>query len=126
MLPGLWTARSWAAGIDDLVLTAIAAFALGWYLVGRNRVRRSGVPLLLLTLGLITELAAAWLAYNRGVAESGDATAAAFLALTLGVTTWQLLTRRPAARGAIGEMRRQDLLLEALRERCCFQHPPKR
>ncbi len=123
-LPGLWTARWWVTALDDLMLVAIAAFALGWYLRGRNSARRSPVPLALLTLGLVTKVGAVWVAYGWGVAVVGDATAALFLASTVVVVTWRLGDTRRAVAGRSMRITDDDRLLGALRERACFRGPP--
>jgi hypothetical protein len=125
MLPGLWAARGWASAVDDVILAGIAAIAAGWYLHGRNRLRRSPVPLVLLTFGLVAKLVVMLVAYKSGAAASGDATAAAFLGLTISVMIWQLVaTRRPAGRAG-GRIMDDDLLVEALRQRAGFQRRPK-
>jgi hypothetical protein len=53
----------WLFRIDELALIAIGVIAVVWYLVGRNRLTRSWIPLLLAVLafaakviGLMTEL----------------------------------------------------------------------
>src|SRR4051794_25315823 len=65
LIHGLQLARTWSDRADDLALAAIAVGVFGWYRSGRNRYRRSLIPLAGLFLGVAAKLAGIWLVYGR-------------------------------------------------------------
>jgi hypothetical protein len=50
--------NDWGDRFDDIGLLVIAIIAVVWYLIGRNRYKRSAVPLILTALAVIIQLAA--------------------------------------------------------------------
>jgi len=94
---GLQLARSWSGRADDLALMAIALGALVWYRSGRNRYRRSVVPLIGLLLGVAAKLAGIWLLYGRLVLAGADFGVAFYLLIAALIYAWQYYHLRKGA-----------------------------
>jgi hypothetical protein len=56
LIHGVQAAPDWRARSDDLALAAITLIVVFWYLKGRNRYRRSLVPLAGLVLGVAVKM----------------------------------------------------------------------
>ncbi len=50
--------NDWGDRLDDIGLLAIGIIAVIWYLAGRNRLRRSVIPVVLAGLAMVIQLAA--------------------------------------------------------------------
>jgi hypothetical protein len=96
---GLQIANSAAAAADDVALGALAVGAVGWYLWGRNRYRRSLVPLVFLILALGSKLVGMWLSYGTLLMGGPDFGIAVFLAEAALVFGWQYHAAHEAQSG---------------------------
>ena len=99
VIHGLQLARSWSDRADDLALAAVALGAVAWYLAGRNRYRRSLVPLVGLVLGVVVKLAGLWLLYGRLVLAGADFGVAIFLTVAALIYLWQYYQLRERRHG---------------------------
>jgi hypothetical protein len=89
LIHGLQLARSWSARADDLALAAITLGVLAWYQTGRNRYRRSLVPLMGLLSGVAVKLAGIWLLYGSLVLAGADFGVAFFLLIAALIYAWE-------------------------------------
>ena len=89
LIHGLQLARSWTDRVDDLTLAAITLGVFGWYRSGRNRYRKSLVPLIGLLLGMAAKLAGIWLSYGSLVLAGADFGVAFYLLIAALIYSWQ-------------------------------------
>ena len=89
LIHGLQLARNWSDRADDLALAAITLGVLGWYRGGRNRYRKSLVPLIGLLLGMAVKLAGIWLSYGSLVLAGADFGVAFYLLIAALIYAWQ-------------------------------------
>jgi hypothetical protein len=89
LIHGLQLARNWSDRADDLALAAITLGVLGWYRAGRNRYRKSLVPLIGLLLGMAVKLAGIWLSYGSLVLAGADFGVAFYLLIAALIYAWQ-------------------------------------
>jgi hypothetical protein len=89
LIHGLQLATNWNERADDLALAAIALGVFGWYRTGRNRYRRSLVPLIGLLLGVAAKLGGIWLAYGSLVLAGADFGVAFYLLIAAVIYGWQ-------------------------------------
>jgi hypothetical protein len=97
LVHGLELARSWSARADDLALAAITLGVLLWYVRGRNRYRRSVVPLAGLLLGVVAKIAGIWLLYGSLVLAGADFGVAFYLLIAALIYAWQYYRLRERA-----------------------------
>ena len=97
LIHGLQVARNWSNRADDLALAAIALGVFGWYRTGRNRYRRSLVPLVGLLLGMAAKLAGIWLLYGSLVLAGADFGVSFFLLIAALIYVWQYYHLRKRA-----------------------------
>lgn len=89
LIHGLQAAPNWRALIDDIALAAVTLAVVLWYLGGRNRYRRSLVPLAGLLLGVAIKLAGIRLTYGSLVLAGADFGVAFYLMLAALIYAWQ-------------------------------------
>jgi hypothetical protein len=94
IIHGLQIARTWTARSDDLGLAAVTISVLIWYRYGRNRYRRSIVPLVGLLLGVVAKLAGMMLAHGRVVLAGADFGIAFYLLVAALIYAWQYFQLR--------------------------------
>jgi hypothetical protein len=97
LIHGLQVAGSWRARAGDLAVAAITLGVLLWYVRGRNRYRRSVVPLIGLLLGVVAKLAGIWLVYGSLVLAGADFGVAFYLLIGALIYTWQYYHLRERA-----------------------------
>jgi hypothetical protein len=91
---GFQIARTWSARAGDLGFLAVTIGVLLWYWHGRNRYRRSLVPLIGLFRGLLAKLTGIWLAYGRLVLAGADFGVAFYLLIAALIYAWQYFRLR--------------------------------
>ena len=89
LVHGLQMSPTWRARIDDIGLAAVTLAVVAWYLRGRNRYRRSLVPLAGLLLGVAIKLTGIRLTYGSLVAAGADFGVAFYLFLAALIYAWQ-------------------------------------
>jgi hypothetical protein len=89
LVHSLQLARSWSGRAGDLALAVITLGVLLWYTRGRNRYRRSTVPLIGLLLAVVAKLAGIWLVYGRLVLAGADFGVAFYLLIAALIYGWQ-------------------------------------
>jgi hypothetical protein len=99
LIHGLQLAHSWRARAGDLALAAVTVGILVWYLTGRNRYRRTMVPLVGLVLGVVAKLAGIWLLYGRLVLAGADFGVAFYLLIGALIFAWQYYRLRDRPSG---------------------------
>ena len=67
----LFQESEWLFRVDELLIIAIAAMAIAWYLVGQHRLRRSVIPLLLALAALAAKVLGLMLEI-KDAADVGD------------------------------------------------------
>jgi hypothetical protein len=96
LIHGVQAAPDWRARSDDLALAAITLIVVFWYLKGRNRYRRSLVPLAGLVLGVAVKMGGIWLTYGSWVLAGADFGIAFYLLLAALIYAWQYYRLRGA------------------------------
>jgi hypothetical protein len=96
LIHGVQAAPDWRARSDDLALAAITLIVVFWYLKGRNRYRRSLVPLAGLVLGVAVKMGGIWLTYGSWVLAGADFGIAFYLLLAALIYAWQYYHLRGA------------------------------
>jgi hypothetical protein len=94
LIHSLQVAQSWRARAGDLALAAVTIGVLLWYWSGRNRYRRSIIPLIGLLLGVLAKLAGMWLAYGGLVLAGADFGVAFYLLIAALICGWQYFRLR--------------------------------
>ena len=92
---GLVLPNDWPHKTEDIVFGMIAVAAVGWYLRGRHRYRRSLAPLWFLMLGLATKIIGAWWRLGTPIPVGPDLGISFYLSLTGIVFGWQFYATRP-------------------------------
>lgn len=81
--------------LDEGVLFLLAIGAIAWYFVGKNKVSRTIVPILLTAAALIMKLLALFLLETGDSADLGDEYSALLLfVLAFGFLIWQYISLR--------------------------------
>jgi len=89
LIHGLQAGPNWRARIDDVALATVTLVVALWYLRGRNRYRRSLVPLAGLLLGVAVKVTGIWLTYGALVLAGADFGIAFYLLLAALIYAWQ-------------------------------------
>jgi hypothetical protein len=89
LIHGLQAAPDWRARLDDVALAAVTLAVVLWYLNGRNRYRRSLVPLAGLLLGVAVKVIGIRLTYGALVLAGADFGIAFYLLLAALIYAWQ-------------------------------------
>ena len=76
----------------EIAFGLVAAAGIVWYLVGRNRYRRSAAPLVFLMLGLLAKFGGAFGSYGQVIPAGSDLGIAFLLVVTITVWAWQFWT----------------------------------
>jgi hypothetical protein len=98
LIHGFQTAPHWRARVDDIALAVVTLGVLLWYLRGRNRYRRSLVPMAGLLLGGAVKVTGIRLTYGAWVLAGADFGIAFYLVLAALIYAWQYYRLRDSAR----------------------------
>ena len=89
--------KEWLDKADDIVIIVFAVIGIVWYLSGRNRYKRSLVPLSLLGIGFLVKVAAVAIEFDDASAVGDDfGVMIAFLVITALVAAILYRTREKA------------------------------
>jgi hypothetical protein len=83
---------------DDILAVVIGLTGIGWYLIGRNRFKRSYVPLILIIVSFIVKLSTALFGEAGDPAAQGDDIGISIVFLLAAIAmAWVMVRNRNAA-----------------------------